>query len=168
LLHPLFLPTTYRPQTTPISRRTPFDLEAGGILFFAYKIKRRHKPDDNIVTYRPIARQRIGKHIPAGANKPNNRTSIPRQRTSKHASLTIVAVFLCDPRRGVIKEHNQKTRPSRVVELRSEESSFGTPAYQDVRSGSRGIELRGVFGISSCRIMTRQELDCDKKSSCVI
>jgi hypothetical protein len=38
-----------------------------------------------IVTYRPIARQRLGKHIPAGANTRNNRTSIARQRISKHA-----------------------------------------------------------------------------------
>jgi hypothetical protein len=35
--------------------------------------------------HRPIARQRLGKHIPAGANARNNMTSIARQRTSKHA-----------------------------------------------------------------------------------
>jgi hypothetical protein len=45
------------------------------------------------VTYRPIARQRLGKHIPAGANAYNIRTSIARQRISKDASLTIEAVF---------------------------------------------------------------------------
>jgi hypothetical protein len=45
------------------------------------------------VTYRPIARQRVGKHIPAGANARNNRTSIARQRISKHASITIETVF---------------------------------------------------------------------------
>jgi hypothetical protein len=45
------------------------------------------------VTYRPIARQRLDKHIPAGANARNNMTSIARQRISKHASLAIVAVF---------------------------------------------------------------------------
>jgi hypothetical protein len=44
------------------------------------------------VTYRHIARQRLGKHIPAGANARRNRTSIARQRSSKHASLTIEAV----------------------------------------------------------------------------
>jgi hypothetical protein len=43
----------------------------------------------DIVTYRPIARQRLGKHIPVGVNARNNRTSIARQRTSKHAFLTI-------------------------------------------------------------------------------
>jgi hypothetical protein len=40
----------------------------------------------NIVTYRPIARQRLGKHIPAGANARNNRMPIARQRINKHAS----------------------------------------------------------------------------------
>jgi histone acetyltransferase (RNA polymerase elongator complex component) len=43
----------------------------------------------NNVTYRPTARQRLGKHIPAEANAHNNRTSTARQRMSKHASLTI-------------------------------------------------------------------------------
>jgi hypothetical protein len=38
-----------------------------------------------IVIYRPIARQRLGKHIHAGANARNNRTSVTRQRISKHA-----------------------------------------------------------------------------------
>jgi hypothetical protein len=42
-------------------------------------------PVINIVTYRPIARQQLGKHIPAGANERNNRKSIARQRISKHA-----------------------------------------------------------------------------------
>jgi hypothetical protein len=41
----------------------------------------------------PIARQRLGKHIPAEANARNNRTSIARHRISKHASLTIEAMF---------------------------------------------------------------------------
>jgi hypothetical protein len=39
----------------------------------------------NIVTYRPIARQQLGKHIPAGANARKNRASIARQRISKYA-----------------------------------------------------------------------------------
>jgi hypothetical protein len=39
----------------------------------------------NSVMFRPIARQRLGKHIPAGANARINRTSIARQRISKHA-----------------------------------------------------------------------------------
>jgi hypothetical protein len=51
----------------------------------------------NIVTCIPIARQRLGKHIPARANARKNRTSIARQRISKHASLTIEAVFSAWP-----------------------------------------------------------------------
>jgi hypothetical protein len=39
----------------------------------------------NTVTYRHIARQRLGKHTPAGAKARNNRKSIARQRFSKHA-----------------------------------------------------------------------------------
>jgi hypothetical protein len=46
-----------------------------------------------IVTHRPIARQRLGKHIPAGAKARNNMTSIAKQRISKHGSLRIEAVF---------------------------------------------------------------------------
>jgi hypothetical protein len=41
----------------------------------------------------PIARQRLGKYITARANALKNRASIARQRISKHASLTIQAVF---------------------------------------------------------------------------
>jgi hypothetical protein len=39
----------------------------------------------SIVTYRPITRQRLGKHIPAGAKARNIRTYISRQRMSKRA-----------------------------------------------------------------------------------
>jgi hypothetical protein len=39
----------------------------------------------NNATYRPIARQRLGKQILEGANAINNRTSIARQRISKIA-----------------------------------------------------------------------------------
>jgi hypothetical protein len=35
--------------------------------------------------YRPIARQRLGKQIPAGANARNDRTPTARQGISKHA-----------------------------------------------------------------------------------
>jgi hypothetical protein len=45
------------------------------------------------VTCIPIARQRLGKHNPAGANARDNRTSIAKQRISIHASLTIEVVF---------------------------------------------------------------------------
>jgi hypothetical protein len=47
----------------------------------------------SVTTYIPIARQRLDKHIPAGANARNNGPSIARQRISKHAYLKIEAVF---------------------------------------------------------------------------
>jgi hypothetical protein len=47
---------------------------------------------NNIVTCIPIARQRLGKHIPERANVRKNRTCIARQRASKHASLKIETV----------------------------------------------------------------------------
>jgi hypothetical protein len=48
---------------------------------------------NDIVTYRPTARQRLGKHIPAGANARNNRTVIARQRISEQTFSTTEAVF---------------------------------------------------------------------------
>jgi hypothetical protein len=45
------------------------------------------------VTYRTIARQRLGKRIPAEVNARKNITSTTRQRISQHASLTTEAVF---------------------------------------------------------------------------
>jgi hypothetical protein len=56
-----------------------------------------------IVTYRPIARKRLCKHLPAGANA-RNRTSIARQRISKQAFSTIERLcFLRGPCRGDIE-----------------------------------------------------------------
>jgi hypothetical protein len=46
-----------------------------------------------IATCIPIARQRLGKHITAEANALNNRSSIAKQRISKHASLKTEADF---------------------------------------------------------------------------
>jgi hypothetical protein len=45
------------------------------------------------VTYRPIARQRLGKHIHSGDNARKYRKSIARQRITKQASLSTEAVF---------------------------------------------------------------------------
>jgi hypothetical protein len=54
--------------------------------------------------YRPIARQRLGKHIAAEAHERNNWTSTARKRISKQAFSTIERLcFLRVPRRGVIK-----------------------------------------------------------------
>jgi hypothetical protein len=61
----------------------------GGPLFF----QQRKSEKENILKYIFITRQRLGKHIFAQAYARNNRTSIARQRTSQHASLTIEAVF---------------------------------------------------------------------------
>jgi hypothetical protein len=44
-------------------------------------------PTVYIVTYRYIARQRLGKHIPAIANMLNDMMPIARQRISKQAAL---------------------------------------------------------------------------------
>jgi hypothetical protein len=46
-----------------------------------------------ILTYRPTARQRFGKHIPAGTNARKIMTSTSRQRISQHVFLTIEAMF---------------------------------------------------------------------------
>jgi hypothetical protein len=48
---------------------------------------------NNTLTYRPIVRQRLGKHIPAGADAHNNRISIATQRISKQAFSTIEWLF---------------------------------------------------------------------------
>jgi hypothetical protein len=45
------------------------------------------------MTFIPIARQRLGKHIPAQAYVRNSRTSIARQMTNRHSSLTVEVVF---------------------------------------------------------------------------
>jgi hypothetical protein len=58
----------------------------------------------NIVKYRPIARQRLSKHTPAEANALKNMTSIARQRISKHNSLTIEDVFSAQSVQGGYKE----------------------------------------------------------------
>jgi hypothetical protein len=56
------------------------------------------------VTYRPIARQRLGKLIAAEAYACNSRTSIARQRISKQAFSTVGRLcFLRGSCRRVIK-----------------------------------------------------------------
>jgi hypothetical protein len=51
------------------------------------------KVNSNVVTCIHIARQNLGKHLSVEANSRNNRTSIAKQRISKHVSLTIETVF---------------------------------------------------------------------------
>jgi hypothetical protein len=102
------------------------------------------------VTCIPIARQRLGKHIPAGANERNNRTSITRQRSCKHGFPTIERLcFLWGPCEVVIK------RSSEADEIRYSRVEF------------RDASLPG-YVLGSCRIMTRKELGREKKTSCVL
>jgi hypothetical protein len=122
---------------------------------------------NNIVTCRTIARQRLGKHIPAGANAPNNRTPIARQRTSKHASLTKEVVFSVwsVPKGYKRTQSEDASKHSSLVEWRVEFRDASRPGYE---LGSGGIELSRVVGIGSCRIITRNELNYVKKNSCVV
>jgi hypothetical protein len=70
------------------------------------------------VECRTIARQLLDKHIPAGANAPNSRTSIARQRISKHASLTTDAVFSAWSVESCYKEVFDSTESTQEVKSR--------------------------------------------------
>jgi hypothetical protein len=73
------------------------------------------------VTYRPVARQRLGEHIPAEANESNNTTSITKQQISKQTLSTIERLrFLLGPCRGVIK---QQRKSFELLVVRCRESS---------------------------------------------
>jgi hypothetical protein len=64
----------------------------------------------NIVTYRPIARQRLAKHILAGVNARNNRTSIARQRIIKQAFSTKKRLcFMRGPGQGIMKRQRRSS-----------------------------------------------------------
>jgi hypothetical protein len=80
----------------------------------------------HVVTCIPVARQRLGKHISARANAGKNRTSISRQRISKHASLTIYAVFSAWSVQSGYKEVFGIIEQDGTV-VGNEETSFGTP-----------------------------------------
>jgi hypothetical protein len=85
-----------------------------------------------IVTCTPIARQRLGKHIPAQGNARNIKTFIVMQRISKHASLTTEAVFSVWP----VQSGYKKVFGS--IEW-SEESSFGTAAGREMSFGAEEL-----------------------------
>jgi hypothetical protein len=112
----------------------------------------------NNVTCKLIARQRLGKHIPAGANGIESRTSIARQRNCKQAFPTIkMLCFLRGPCKMVIRESSEAGRSSSEVKSRvSRRQSTGIWAW----------EQRNWFG--SCRIMATNELDSAKKTSRVL
>jgi hypothetical protein len=81
------------------------------------------------------------------------------QRCFKHTFPTIDRLyFLRFPCKGVIKK-------SSVEKNRAEFRDASLPGYE---LGSRGIEPGRVFGIGSCRIMARDELGCEDKTSYVI
>jgi hypothetical protein len=86
---------------------------------------------------------------------------------SKHTSLTIEAVFSVGSVQSGYKEVFGSIEQNRtgVVVVKNRVQDASLPRYE---LGSRGIELNRVFGIGSCRIMARKELDCKKKTSCVI
>jgi hypothetical protein len=96
------------------------------------KLRIKGRGNMNIVTCMPIARQRLGKDIPAEANACNNRTSISRQRISKHASLIIEAVFSAWAVRSGYREVFGSIEQSRTAV----ESSFERPGYQDMSLGT--------------------------------
>jgi hypothetical protein len=72
------------------------------------------------------------------ANARNNRTSIARQRISKHASLTIEAVFSAWFVQGGYKEVFGSIEEYRTV-VESEESRFRKPACRDMSLGAEEL-----------------------------
>jgi hypothetical protein len=108
------------------------------------------------VTYVPIARQRLGKHIPAGTNVRDNMTSVARQQRSKYASSTIHAVFSVwyVPRGYKGSESEDATEYSGVQnsgrQRRVEFPNASLPGYE------LGIELSPAFGIGSCRVLLKR------------
>jgi hypothetical protein len=85
------------------------------------------------VTYRPVARQRLSKHTPAGANGRNNTTSTARQRISKQAfSTTQWLCFLRGPCGEFIK--GQRRSSGRELSRFGSSSGDGSP-----RSDKEGI-----------------------------
>jgi hypothetical protein len=108
------------------------------------------KLKDNTVTCIPIAKQRVCKHIPAEANACNNRASIPRQRTSKHASLTKEAVFSASS----VQSGNKEGFSWEELVVRSWVTCWEL---------GRVLEM-AVEG--DWEEMARNELDCTKKTSC--
>jgi hypothetical protein len=112
-----------------------------------------------------LARQLLGKHIPAATNtQATVQTSVAWQRCCKHAFPTIERLnFLHGTCKVVIKKSSEPGSSNKGWRVEFRNTSL--PGYE---LWSRGIELSRVFGIDRCRIMARNELGCAKKTSCVI
>jgi hypothetical protein len=92
-----------------------------------------------------IARQRLCKYIPARANARKNRTSIAWQRISKHASITIEAVFSVRSVQSGYKEVLGSIESSRVewrVEFREASLPGHEFSWQLQNNGKKWIGLR--------------------------
>jgi hypothetical protein len=107
----------------------------------------------DIVMYRPIARQRLSKHIPAQAYSPNIRASIARQRGSKQAFSTIEDVFSAW---SVQSGYKEEFSWEELVEFRD----ASLPGYE--------LGAEELNWVRSGRKMARKELGYEKKASCVI
>jgi hypothetical protein len=134
------------------------------IIKWGYVYSYRLHIGNDIVTYRSIARQRLGKHIPAGANARNNWTSAAMQRVIKQVFSTRERLcFLRGPFRGVIKGQ----RKSFELVVRSWQSSVEEEFIWMICCQELGRVLEmAVEG--DWEEMARKELDWDKKTSCVI
>jgi hypothetical protein len=97
-LHLLF------PTMAPIILHTPFLYPLCTMSHVPISTHLLPQDVDKFVTYRPVARQGLGKHIPAEAHTSNNRTPIARQWISKQAFSTTQRMFFLHGRcRDVIK-----------------------------------------------------------------
>jgi hypothetical protein len=91
-----------------------------------------------IVMHSPIARQRLGKHIPAWAYENNHRASFARQRVSKQAFLSIEDGISLGSVQTDYKDvfGSMENSSSRVG---SEESSFEMPTCRDMSLGAEEL-----------------------------
>jgi hypothetical protein len=60
-----------------------------------------------IVTCTPIARQRVGKHVPAEENARNSMTSIAKQWSCRHAFLTRTVFSVWSVQRSYLEDNRR-------------------------------------------------------------